>query len=259
MKMVRAIVLAILIGGARPVWAQSGVTPTPDPTTLQQTADQLQAEADAALAHAQVALNTAQAAVTAATQAKVAAAEARQRATALEAQAATEKAVLADQQANEALRLAQAAVESAQAAIDRAEHAVQQLTLAQTENSRLQNGVEQLQRTLREREATIAQQATELISDQHAAEQSASDLRERINDLRSSSVWLGVLGVLLGLLAFGQARQLNRKRSVVTAPATPAGSMTIDQDTTEPVPEPVIAEISPELRAHLDRLLAQAE
>ena len=112
-----------------------------------------------------------------------------------------------DQQANEALRLAQAAVESAQAAIDRAEHAVQQLTLAQAENSRLQNGVEQLQRTLREREATIAQQATELISDQHAAEQSASDLRERINDLRSSSVWLGVLGVLLGLLAFGQARQ----------------------------------------------------
>lgn len=262
----RLIPLTILMIGlilsVSPVTAQSGppipiATATPDPVQLDQTANQLQAAANAALANAQAAVANAQSAANAAAQAKITAAEARQRANALEAQAATEKALLAEQQADDATQIAKNAVNAASEALQQASAAVTQSTLAQNAQTQLRfaltsarSQIEILQTQLRDQQTIIGQQATQLTIDRQVNEQHVTDLRQAI-------VWLGLIGSAVCVIALLQARRLNQQRDVPIA--TPTSSITIDHETTETVPDPLIATLSPEMREHIERVLHAAQ
>ncbi|MBI5564570.1 MAG: hypothetical protein HY870_06735 [Chloroflexi bacterium] len=251
-----------LILSAPPVTAQSGppipiATATPDPIQLDQTATQLQVAANAALANAQAAVADAQSAANAAAQAKITAAEARQRANALEAQAATEKALLAERQADDATQTARRAVESATVALQRASEAVHQSALAQSERARLRvelnstlNQIAALQGQLSDQQTIVGRQAMQLTLDRQTNDQ-------HINDLRQAIVWLGLIGSAVCAIALLQARRLNHQRDVPTA--TPTSSITIDHETTETVPDPLIATLSPEMREHIERVLHAAQ
>ncbi len=243
-----------LILSVSPVTAQSGpppvpvVTATPDPVQLDQAAAQLQVAANAALANAQAAIANAQA--------KITAAEARQRANALEAQAATEKALLAERQADDATQTARGAVESATVALQRAGEAVNQFTVSQNEQTQLRlaltgarHQIAGLQAQLSDQQTIIGQQAMQLTRDRQTNEQ-------HINDLRQAIVWLGLIGMSVCVIALLQARRLNRQWDIPAA--TPTSSITIDHDTTETVPDPLIATLSPEMREHIERVLQSA-
>lgn len=245
--MLLGLSVILLLLNALPAAAQEG-TPTPDPAQLQQTADQLQAEANIALANAQAAVSNAQAAANAAAQAKIAAAEARQRANALEAQAATEKALLAEQTAAQAMTTAQTALSHASEAVQHAESALDQLTVAQLDNVRLTTQIDALQQQLHLVETTLARQTAELA-------QTRTSAAERIADLQQAIVWLGLIGLVASCAALRLAQQ-NKPRPRSAAPAT--ASLTLEHDSAEVVAEPIVVDLSPDLRAHIERVLDAA-
>jgi len=232
-------------------YAQQGVPPTPSP--LDQTADQLQAQADAAIARAQAAVAAAQSAANAAAQAKVAAAEARQRANALEAQAATSKAFEAEQRANEAVASAQLAVSqagealrlsaqavtsfkatSASAATKQAEY-ILALSLKQSALNSVMTHADYLSIRLGETETNLLAQSN------------------RVTDLKSALVWVGMLGIVVCLLAMRLAR---RAAPLMSVPLVSSSGVTLDNDTGEAAPEARVVDLDPAMRRHIDRLLS---
>ena len=252
------LVLALGIA-VRPVVAQDN-PPPPTPLPIEQEADALQAAANAAVAQAQAAVLAAQQAATQAAAARAAAATARERANALDAQAALLRATEAERAADEAARSAGVALDAARRALDQAARAVtaQQTARAQHAADLTALHATALQQAVVARSqiddltAALEDVTTRLITAEAAAARAVAD----------QTLAQGLIAVLcavsagLVLLALFLARSVRPVRVPVTLdPAPSASGVTVDNATADVVPGAFV-DLSPEMRQHIDRLLA---
>lgn len=258
LQVLLCLVLTLCIA-VRPVAAQDN-PPPPTPLPIEQEADALQAAANAAVAQAQAAVLAAQQAAIQAAAARVAAASARERANALDSQAALLRATEAERAADEAARSAGVALDAARRALDQAARAV---TAQQTARAQYAADLTGLHATALQQAVVARSQiddlttalddvTTRLIAAEATAAQAAVD----------RTLAQGLIGVLcavsagLILLALFLTRARGPVRVPVTLDPAPAASgVTVDNATAEVVPGAFV-DLSPEMRQHIDRLLA---